>query len=97
MNFEPFLEPFTFLINFDRINNKSKDDLILEICGWQPTYDPKIECEDKFKFRNACNVNLTSAGIETMLEIYQLLTDKLVDSEPYRIKNYTGYPVQIKS
>ena len=93
MNFEPFLEPWCFMLKYDT----KKDESQFEICNWQPVFEKDIELKDQHLNKNALNLNVSVAAIETILELVQLFTNKMKEAEPYKVKNYTGFTLKIHS
>mmetsp|Transcript_32915 Transcript_32915/g.29800 ORF Transcript_32915/g.29800 Transcript_32915/m.29800 type:complete len:114 (-) Transcript_32915:2304-2645(-) len=67
--FEPLLEPFQLAFKYDRVKNDVKDDSVIEVSNWEPEYDPKREIKEQYEYKNAFNINLSTAALETVLEI----------------------------
>jgi vacuolar protein sorting-associated protein 13A/C len=93
MFFEPFLEPWKFLFKVD----KKGPEKLIEIMNWEPAYDPSLELYDRYINKNALNFNISTATLETFIEIYKVLTGKMRRAEAYRIRNYTGFTLRITS
>ena len=69
-------------------NNKS----LLKLKNFESREDKKLVSYLR-ENQNSLNINLTTAFIETIMEGYSLWTGSIKDSQPYIIKNLTGYPL----
>ena len=90
MAFEPFLEPWVFVIQKWTLG----DDNTIKLT------DRLLSKPDKTKKRrrksNNLNLNISSAFIETAFQVQHIFTQKVIDQHPYSIKNMTGYDLKIK-
>jgi len=89
--FEPLLEPWEFMIKFDK---KEKENVI-ELCNVEPPFAPNLDLRQQRLNKNALNLNVSTSAIGTILELIKLITGKMEEADPYKIKNYTGFSVTL--
>lgn len=90
MDFEPLLEPFTFLIR--KVNKAKKEDLWIENYQDENQKTPELIRNHQ----NALNINFSTAASETINEAVKIYKEQIEDSKPYLVKNNLGYMLEIK-
>lgn len=91
MDFEPFLEPWILHVKFTKIN----EDTSIYIKNFESKQDKK-EIDYIKTNKNCLNINISGAFIETVLEVSKVYSNKIDDSEPFKIHNSTGYSIEAR-
>lgn len=91
MDFEPLLEPWTLILTVTQIRENFQFILQNDESYVQEAYFIK---ENK----NSLNFNITTAGIETLLEAYRIFSyESLDENEPCKLYNKTGCMIRYKN
>jgi len=89
--FEPLLEPWEFMIKFDKKDREN----VIELCNVEPAFDPTLDLRQQHLNKNALNLNVSTSAIGAILELLKLITGKMEEADPYKIKNFTGFSVSL--
>ena len=91
MQYEPFLEPWIFIVRYKREDNNQHYQLSNYQQATSEDTLPQI-----IEHQNSLNINVTTSFIETLMEGYHLWKEKINESDPYEINNELGYPIKIQ-
>lgn len=90
---EYLIEPWTMRIQYT-MKNKSVTLELSSATKKNPFANPRMQDP---AMENSLNINLTVPSIETTLEIVKLFNTKMVESEPYCIRNLLGQDIEISN
>lgn len=90
---EPLIEPWQLWVKYEMKQGSTSVEL-RNLVRKDMQFNSRI---NSHIHDNSLNVNLSTAGIETLLEIMKLFTKEMVESDPYCIKNYLGLPIRISN
>ena len=95
VSFEPLLELWKFELNYRNIDG----DTHFEIgnADFQTSKNEKGISSQADLHKNSLNINLSTAAIETLMELYHLYMGNMKEAKPYKVINQTGAPLLVMS